>query len=198
MHKILFLLLLTLFSISLEAYSKKIILASFSTQEKADEMMATLSQRSPSLYKLAKKYNFDIKMKESGKYHILVAEVFIDKKILAIALKSMKRRYKGAYATDAEVPKITKKTIVNVVEKTIKKEVTEKKVEEPKLPHFDDIDKIIPKNDIKVVQEKEASPQDLVAQVFEKYIHLYYVIFFLIFLLVSYYYVKLKKIYNGY
>ena len=161
-------------------------------------MMATLSQRSPSLYKLAKKYNFDIKMKESGKYHILVAEVFIDKKILAIALKSMKRRYKGAYATDAEVPKITKKTIVNVVEKTIKKEVTEKKVEEPKLPHFDDIDKIIPKNDIKVVQEKEASPQDLVAQVFEKYIHLYYVIFFLIFLLVSYYYVKLKKIYNGY
>lgn len=212
MYKIVFLLFLTFFSITLEAYSKKIILASFTTQEKADEMMATLPQRSPSLYKLSKKYNFDIKMKKSGKYHILVAEVFTDKNTLVVTLKDIKKRYKGAYATTAEVPKILKKQLKSNVENKRDKVVKEEKpvqpkalkiqevekVEKQRLIHFDDIDKIIPKNNVVVVEEKKVSFQVLVAQVFEKYFHLYYVIFFLIFLVVFYYYIKLKKIYNGY
>lgn len=204
MNKIIFLLFLTLFSITLEAYSKKIILASFTTQEKADSMMASLPQRSPSLYKLAKKYNFDIKMKKSGKYHILVAEVFTEKETLLVALKNIKRRYQGAYATTAEIPLVIQKQVIRkekvIKTKTIEvKEVVKvKKIEEYRLIHFEDIDKILPKSNVLVVEKKEVSSSTLITKVFEKYFHLYYVMFFLIFLVVFYYYTKLKKIYKTY
>lgn len=215
MNKIIFLLFLTLFSITLEAYSKKIILASFTTQEKADAMMASLPQRSPSLYKLAKKYNFDIKMKKSGKYHILVAEVFTEKKTLLVVLKNIKRRYQGAYATTAEIPLVIQKQVMKIpktkTNKVIRKEkiiktktievkevVKVKKIEEHRLIHFEDIDKILPKSNVLVVEKKEVSSSILITQVFEKYFHLYYVMFFLIFLVVFYYYTKLKKIYKTY
>ncbi|MDQ7059923.1 MAG: hypothetical protein Q9M43_01805 [Sulfurimonas sp.] len=112
MQRILYLLLLTAFSFSLEAYSKKIILASFSTEQRADAMIASLPQRSPSLYKLSQKYDFDIKIRVSGKYYILVAEVFRDKKVLDTAFKSVKKRFKGSYITnykEIETLKVEKK-----------------------------------------------------------------------------------------
>lgn len=73
MNKLFLLLILLLASISLEAYTKRVILVSFSTQERAETMMKKLPILSPSLYALAKKHNFNIRLKKSGKYYIIVA-----------------------------------------------------------------------------------------------------------------------------
>lgn len=120
MRTLFFIFFFILTSLSLEAYSKKIIMASFSTQERANKMMAELPTRSPTLYKLSKKYGFAIKMRESGKYYVLVAEVFTDRAVLNKALKSVRKIFKGSYVGNYKVVKSVPKTAKPVL---IKKEV---------------------------------------------------------------------------
>ena len=133
MYRLLFLSFFIFMSVSLEAYSKRIILISFSTKERADSMMKELPALSPSLYTLAKKHNFEIKLKKSGKYYILIAEVFKDKKVLNTALKKIRKRFKGAYVStykysSKKVPKVEKK-VIKVEEKTTIKEIAKDVVE---------------------------------------------------------------------
>ena len=132
MYRLLFLSFFIFMSVSLEAYSKRIILISFSTKERADSMMKELPALSPSLYTLAKKHNFEIKLKKSGKYYILIAEVFKDKKVLNTALKKIRKRFKGAYVStykysSKKVPKVEKK-VLKVEEKTTIKEILKQEV----------------------------------------------------------------------
>ena len=105
MNKLFFLLIILFASISLEAYAKKIILVSFSTQARADAMMEKLPKLSPSLYTLAKKHDFHVRLKKSGKYYILVAEVFTDKEVLNSALQKIRKSFKGAYVSNYKYPK---------------------------------------------------------------------------------------------
>ena len=121
MHKLLFILIVFLASISLEAYSKRIILISFSTKERADTTMASLPIKSPSLYALAKKHDFEIKLKKSGKYYIVIAEVFKSKEVLNSALKKIKKRFKGAYVSTYKYPKQESSLQTPVVKNLLKK-----------------------------------------------------------------------------
>ncbi|MDQ7044998.1 MAG: hypothetical protein Q9M32_03675 [Sulfurimonas sp.] len=204
MQRILYLLLLTAFSFSLEAYSKKIILASFSTEQRADAMIASLPQRSPSLYKLSQKYDFDIKIRVSGKYYILVAEVFRDKKVLDTAFKSVKKRFKGSYITNYKEIETLK------VEKKVEKKVVKKEI-------ILEIQKVIPKIKImpkEITKEKEivenikVEPSDSMSRTKEKalmfyeeyktYFSWYYIVIFFILSILAYYYIKFKRIYDEY
>ena len=142
-------------------------------------------------------------MKKSGKYHILVAEIFTDRETLLATLKNVRKRYKGAYATDInpenavlkttspKEPVITRQETKNVEVKSAPKEkVTE-------LISYEYIDRILPKVEVNVVEEKEVSTKNNILNMLDKYFHLYYIIFFILFLIVSYYYFKLKDFYNA-
>ena len=134
MNKLLLVFILIFSSVSLQAYAKRVILSSFSTKQRAQSMLDKLPQISPSIYKLAKTYGFEIKLKESGKYYILYAEVFRDKKVLNNALKKIRKRFKGAYVSSYTYPKETKKIAMKKVEpvKVLPKEVNTKSPVEAK------------------------------------------------------------------
>ena len=130
MNKLLFLLIFIFSSVSLHAYAKRVILASYSTKDRAESMLKTLPTLSPTLYKLAMQHDFDVKIKESGKYYILFAEVFRDREVLNTALKKIRKSFPGAYVSSyqypevEEVKKVVPKKKTNIVKP---KEVTEKK-----------------------------------------------------------------------
>jgi len=133
----LFLIVLFLFlGTSLSAYSKKIVMTTFYTQEQSDDGLKTFIRRYPSLYKLSDTNGFDYKARKSGKYYILVAEVFKDRKILNSVYKKIKQKYKSAYVGNYSPPsnpeiktlkKVEIKENLKVKKKEIKKEV--KKIE---------------------------------------------------------------------
>lgn len=97
MVKLVFIFFFIFTSVSLQAYAKKVILASFSSEKRAQKMMQKLPTLSPTLYALADEYNFEVKLKKTEKYHIIVAEVFTDRKTLIEALKKIRKSFKGAY-----------------------------------------------------------------------------------------------------
>jgi len=83
--------------VSVHGYVKRVILASFSTKQSAENMMQKLPNLSPRLYQLSKKYDFEIKMKPSGKYHIIYVEISTDRKILNKALRELRKYFPNAY-----------------------------------------------------------------------------------------------------
>jgi len=179
-------------------------------------MINSLPTRSPTVYKLSKKYKFSFKIRTSGKYYILVAEVFKSKKALSKSLKEIKRRFKGAYSNNYTPPvpkkkkekekvkkivKVQKIAIPPVEEVVLKKEVILKK-------------KIIVKKE-KVIEKKVETKKELVHQkvqektlleeplekylkIFQEYFEWYYLVLLIIGSILFYYYRKFKKIYDEY
>lgn len=97
---------------SLQAYSKKIILSTFSTQEKAQKRLKSFEKsgrKYSELIKLAKKNSFKIYVRESGKYHIIVVEPILNKNVLNKAIKIAKLNFKHAYANSYTPPTIEDK-----------------------------------------------------------------------------------------
>ena len=194
----LFLLLFFIFwSVNLSAYSKKIIMASFTTKERAQTMVNSLSTENSSLYKLSKEHKFAFNIRKSGKYYMLVAEIFTDKKVLKTSLKKIKKRFKGAYSNNYNPPKVSQTTEVKKVKKvkSIDKNIT-KKTPIPVLEKKVKIEK---------VQEPklEEKTQNIVnvnglIDAFNKYFQWSYVVMLILAGVILNYYIKFKKIYDEY
>jgi len=219
MNKLFLLLILLLASISLEAYTKRVILVSFSTQERAETMMKKLPILSPSLYALAKKHNFNIRLKKSGKYYIIVAEVFENRGVLNEALKKIKKRFKGAYVSNYTYPKKEKiKEILEIVPKPKvlpKVQVVEKPkavfvLKEPEVKRevlsivvkeiekkIEKVDEIVVPKIIENKAQREAEKEDIV-ETFLKYFEWSYIIIILLSFVGIRYYIKFKRIYDEY
>ncbi|MFT5661507.1 MAG: hypothetical protein ACI9TV_002153 [Sulfurimonas sp.] len=225
-----FLLLFLLFSftsLSLHAYSKRIILISLSTQEGADAVIKELPTHSPTLYALALEYNFKIKLNKSGKYYIVSAEVFTDKKVLNIALKKIRKRFKGAYVGNYKYPKVIKK--IPVVKKKIPKKIEQKvkelkkeivivekipkkiqvkkiqKVETKKVERTEKIEvkEVILEDEQEVLKQniqtnKEDDSSNKIISIFITYFEWSYLVIFILAMIMLKYYIKFKRIYDEY
>jgi hypothetical protein len=126
-------ILLLILSSSAWGYSKKIIFSSFTAKNSAEKSLSKFlkSSKSTQLNSLAEKNNFDVHIRQSGKYYIIVAEPINDKNLLSKALKIVKKSYKQAYANNYTPPEIVieEVPIEKVVEKTQELNVSEEKVE---------------------------------------------------------------------
>lgn len=211
MNKLLLFLILLFISVSLEAYAKRVILASFTTEERADTMMQQLPTLRPSLYSLAKKHNFQIKLKKSGEYYIVIAEVFKDREVLNDALKQIRKSFKGAYVSTYKYPKkealrpqvevvaIKKeplKPIVKEVEVETSKNINETKYVLPKKEHVEASPKEVSEN-IVATQKFEIFLEKPLG-IFKKYFEWSYVITIVLSLIIVRYYIKFKRIYDEY
>ena len=226
-NRVFLLLLCIVLTASLEAYSKKVILGTFSTELRAQNQMEQVLETSPIISSLSKKHNFDVKVRKSGLYYIIVAEVFYDRDVLNVFLKESRKTFDGLYVSNHTVSKtevkvsekkVLDKKPVKVQEKKvkIKKEVIkvtpleEKKPEIKKLEVKKEIskpkekisnEKPVLQNPIKKEQVKltEATSTDL--NFFQKHFKWSYLVI-LINLIVPIaliiYYIKFKRIYNKY
>ena len=103
------LILLLILSSSAWGYSKKIIFSSFSDKQSAEKSLdkfLSTPQKSQKLMALAKNNEFQVHIRESGKYYIMVAEPIRDKTLLSKTIKIVKKSYKQAYANNYTPPKV--------------------------------------------------------------------------------------------
>lgn len=204
----LFLLLFFIFwSVNLSAYSKKIIMASFTTKERAQTMVNSLSTENSSLYKLSKEHKFAFNIRKSGKYYMLVAEIFTDKKVLKTSLKKIKKRFKGAYSNNYNPPKVSQTTEVKKVKKNVEVEKKVKKVKsiDKNITKKTPIPVLEKKVKIEEVQEPklEEKTQNIVnvnglIDAFNKYFQWSYIVMLILAGVILNYYIKFKKIYDEY
>lgn len=212
--KILFVLFsLLLFSGSLEAYSKKIVLSTFSKKSGAIRMKAKIYKDYPSLVILSKKYNFDYLIQKNGNYYLLIAAPFHESKILQLSKKPLSKKFKGAFFLSYETPK---KTIIKkenkiekikdvVVQKSvettpkIEKKVIEKKVEK-KIEKKVIENKIEKKQEQKIekVIEKKPEPTKISTSQEKSWFSGYYLIVLILGVAGFIYFRKFKKIYDQY
>lgn len=219
-----FLLFFIMVNVSLEAYSKKVILGSFLTQERAHNEMKKFSKTSPIVVSLSKNNNFDLKVRKSGKYYIVVAEVFHDRKVLNAFLREIRKTSKGSYVSNHTV---AKKTIVKKPQEIVLKEIPEEvskievaemkesKIETKQKPKTEEKKHEIPKETIEakkkiltqnqVIQspiekqmQRTSEQFSVVFDIFKEYFQWTYVISFIIFVVFTYYYIKFKRIYDEY
>jgi len=235
MNKIFLLLAFIVLTSSLQAYSKKIVMATFSNKENATKMIESLPEVAPSVYKLSKKHKFIFKTRKSGKYYILIAEKFTDKKVLNTTLKKIKRAFKGAYSNNYTPPKelekpkavkpkkviVVKKEKIKqaIVKKIVKKEKTPKaivkkvvkpeKIELVKKENIAEkpiVKKVIPvkkeiikpKKELVKEEPKNSSQLETAKQIFADYFQWWYAVLLIIAGVLTYYYIKFKKIYDEY
>ena len=120
------LILLLILSSSAWGYSKKIIFSSFTTKQSAEKSLSRFlkSAKSTKLNSLAQENNFEVHIRQSGKYYIIVAEPLTDKTLLLKTLKIVKKSYKQAYPNNYTPP------VVEVVEEEVLKEVVVAKTQE--------------------------------------------------------------------
>jgi hypothetical protein len=213
MRKLFFIFLFFIFSLtSLDAYSKKIIMISFSSKTKAQLMMKSLKKKNPSLFKLSKKYKFSIKMRRSGKYYILVAEPFKDKKILKKALKSIRKDFKSAYVNNyTEVKKTATKVVENkkpILKKTLESIEKNSVVKTTKVLK-EKKEQVVVEKSKKQLETKSKEPlgnslleaqriEQLVMDNFKKYFHWSYIVILIFLGVLIHYYIKFKRIYDEY
>ena len=208
MNKLILILISIFLTISLSANQKKIIMMSFATKTRAQNSINAL-KKDHFLYKLSKNYNFDFKARESGKYYILVAEVFHDRKTLNLVYKNIKKRYKGAYISNYTPPvksparpkvKPQKKKKVQtlkpkkpILKKHTIKKVHKAKVETPKIK--------TPKikiSKVKVEVKKPKINKPTQTNYFNTYFHWWYIPLLIIIGIATFYFRKFKKIYDEY
>lgn len=184
MYKILCFIIFMFISSSLEAYTKKIILVSFSHEKKAQVMFKQLLTKKSNLYKLSQDHNFTFTLRKSGQYHIISAEVFKDSKVLHSVLKELRKQFDGAFVTNYSVSKSIQKKVL-----PIHKEVEQKELA---VVEVSPIVLVTPKIKAPEVNKSEISTPNIFN--FEYY-HLVIVFFFFLFF---FYYIKLKRIYDSY
>ena len=223
MNKIFLLLAFIVLTSSLQAYSKKIVMATFSNKENATKMIESLPEVAPSVYKLSKKHKFIFKTRKSGKYYILIAEKFTDKKVLNTTLKKIKRAFKGAYSNnytppkELEKPKAVKpKKVIVVKKEKIKQAIVKKVVKKEKTPKAI-VKKVVKPEKIELVKKENIAEKPIVKkvipvkkepknnsqletakQIFADYFQWWYAVLLIIAGVLTYYYIKFKKIYDEY
>lgn len=251
MNKLLFLALFIFSSISLHAYSKHIVLATMSNKDRAAGMIKRIPKKSPSVYKLAKKYNISFYVEKSNKFYLVVAGVFHKREEILKALKEVRKSYPGSYPALAKTVKqdtVVKKeavvkvepTMVEVVDEKISKIVLKKpnvqeKTTVPKAEVKDTVAVVAEEinTEVKevvavVIEEPKAQIKDTVAVVAEKpkaevkdvapeakvekkkvepkaeevesesFFSWWYIILLIVFGVLTYYFIKFKKIYDEY
>ncbi len=159
MKFILWFMMLILLSSSAQAYSKKIIFSSFSdkisAQKSLDSFMSN-SKKSKTLSKLAEDNEFKVFVRQSGKYHIIVAEPIKNRTILKQTLKIVKSKYKQAYPNNYTPPKvpIAKPKKAQIQELNTSKKLQEVKVSHPVVKEIVlDVNKTKEEESVKVIQE---------------------------------------------
>ena len=216
MKNILLLFLFVVLSSNLSAYSKKIILASFATHDRAQKMKNSLPERTPTLYNMTKRYDFGFVVRKAGKYYMLSAEVFTNEKALSIVYKEAKKRFKGSYFNDqtsalkkkkqqsfeVEAPKVeilAPKEMI-VIRRQFKKHVEVVEQNSSKIEEKNDTIAVVEKNDTIVVVEKIKPVQITIKKEssFLDFFHWSYLVLIIIGVLLIYYFIKFKKIYDEY
>jgi len=201
---LLFVLFLLVIGSSLEAYSKKIIMSTFSNSENANKSLSTFKKTSSyaKLSSLAEKNNFEIYVRQSGKYYIVVAEPILSRDVGIKAYSLVKNEYKNPYLnlyTQAE-PKVQKK-IEKFPSKEIDKELsTVSKKDIVKSQEISNSPKILEKksDDIELESKESQRVGNTMSFAMDIFTILKYIAMFLVFLVLVYYYRKFKRIYDEY
>jgi sulfur relay (sulfurtransferase) complex TusBCD TusD component (DsrE family) len=218
MKKVVLLVFALLMFTSLHAYTKKIIFASFSNMENAEKSFKTFQESSlfQKLEALAKKNNFEIHTRESGKYTIVVAEPFYSKEVLEQAYVIAKQMYKSAYINKYEAPQVAslknetqeQKKLQPAKEVNVEKKPTqvkekkpaitkEKKQEERQEENIEEVLEIQP-IDNKVVDTTSESIEKTKEFAFGLLDIVVYLIMALIIGAIIYYVIKFKRIFDQY
>ncbi len=226
MNKLIFLIIFIFSSISLQAYSKNIVMAALDTEKRALGMIKGIPKESPSIYLLSKKYNFSFSVKKLGKYYLVLAGVFHNRKEIVIALKKVRKSYHGAYPAiatkikeEVAVKKI-KPIIVEVVDKNIRKVVVKKVqlkskkqdiIVKEKVDIKSQIEKVeiskentVVTKELKDIAKQETKEQKKKAESkikeveSESSFHWSYIALLILFGIFIYYFIKFKRIYDEY
>ena len=222
MKKILFFTLLIALTSSLQAYSKKIIFATFTSNKNAQKSLKSFQKTSEykKLSKLSIDNSFQVYVRASGNYFIVVAEPFYDRKIAVQAYKLIKIKYENLYANiytppekqlnnEVEKPLHVEKKIVKVA---VKKELIKKKVDtevqKPETLHVEKkiiktvVKKELPKKSVEVkIQKTEVQEESLIKTMgfaMDILDILKYLAITLLFGTLTYYFIKFKRIYDEY
>ena len=216
MKKVLFLSFLFVAVTSLEAYSKKIIFATFSNEQNAQKSLNSFEKTESyeKLKKLSLKHDFKIYTRASGRFYIVVAEPFFQRKTAVKAYKIIKQKYKNLYAniyTPPETQQVdSNKSLLkdNKKEKVVKVEEKDTKIlKVAKVPvksiQITTLEKKKAETlEVKAVEEeiivKEKSLEktvDFAMDILDILLYLSVVIFLGV---IIYYYIKLKRIYDEY
>lgn len=217
MRKLLLLTLLLFMVSSLQAYSKKIILSAFSNADNAKRSLEMFKETASykELSKLNKTNSFKVYVRESGKYHIVVAEPILVEKIGTKAYEIVTKEYKNAYLNDYEVPQILKvekqkKFVKNEIiqEKVVKLPEVTPKVQSPKIEEVNitelkeeakplNVGKTKIDKNVTVIDNTDSMEKsvDFTTDIIDT---LKYIAIFLIFMVLVYYYREFKRIYDEY
>ena len=174
-----FLLFILLFTSHVQAYSKKIIFASFSNKANANKSLNAFKKTFSytKLNNLAIKNGFKIYIRQSGKYYIVVAEPIKLESVGIKAYKLVNQEYEkvnlNTYLAQ-EIVSVEDIKRVKPIEKYVEKKV---KIKE----------KIV------TTKTKTSSNYDI-----DIWSILKYVLIISFFFILIYYYIKLKRIYNQY
>jgi len=211
-------LLLLLMASSMQAYSEKIILSTFSNEANAKKSLESFKKTASyeELSGLAKKNDFKIYARESGRYHIIVIEPIRSKKVRLQAYDIVKKDYKKAYVSRCAIPKKSEPKKLQVKQKEIiKKEVPKlekpKPLESPQKVKKENVKESKPQVALKANHEKNVRVEkkiaindnaDSIAKTIDFAMDLVsllkYAVIFLVFAVLLYYYRKFKRIYDEY
>jgi hypothetical protein len=130
-------------------------------------MMDKLPNLSPTLYRLAKEHNFKVELQQSGKYHIIIAQVFHEREVLNEALEQIRKRFKGAYVSNYSPPK--EKPAPSVVKEVIEEKIIEKVpqqepeeiVQAPIIEMVQEINIVVPEPKIETIKVEEIQAQKI-------------------------------------
>jgi len=120
--KIIVSILFVLFMVdSMQAYSKKIVLGTFTTKERADRMFKELQKplKSKEISSFIDENRINVHVRPLGKNYILAVEPFESKDKLIEGLSLLRPKFKGVFVSDTNVKK-NKKDVKETVE--VKKE----------------------------------------------------------------------------
>ena len=112
--KIIVSILLILFMAdSIQAYSKKIVLGTFTTKERADRMFKQIkdSSKLKEIIKFMNQNNIHLHVRSLGKSNIIAIEPFESQELLIDGLKLTRAKFKGVFVSDTNVKKIKLKEV---------------------------------------------------------------------------------------
>ena len=194
-------ILIIFFSSTLNAeYIRSIRIGTYPNKIIADNSLSKIDefiQLHENIETLAKRSDFIFKVRESGKYFVIVAEPFTEKKILQEVLDTLRLEYEGIYVTKLKnMPKKVQKELVvddMIQEKKEKKIEVEEKI---KLPEDSIVPQVIPpvvpqiRPKIKVVKENKT---EVIEESIPQYLYIVLLLFCIAILLLLKYLLSLKK-----
>lgn len=207
---------LILLSFELHAdYSKKIILASFKNLEDANKALNSSFVKIKTyneVENLAKTYSFTVHIRESGKYVVLVAEPFYEKKVLKKVLKLLKPYYKNAYynnytpqkiekidsSTKEEVAKKSSQPLAKSEEKIVKATKESPLKQESSQTNTESIVSTLelPKRDYDVLKSQVSNITEKAHQESTEVFKWYYIVFFIFIAVIFHFIIKFRKMYE--